>query len=407
MAFGNKILGFGVRIANEAGDALDEVKDDLDDVTEKAADAGREVGNFGGKLFETAEAGGNAEQALRGTSDILTFMGEQFGVSLGPLQGWSAAMADLGGGVEGVLKGGPALIGQIKNIPGALGPAIAGTWSYVAALIAQAAAFIVANAPLLLLIGGIALLAGGIVLLIKNWDTITEKVPILGQAFDAAKAVVIEAKDKVVGAFQAVVDFLKNHWPEIAVLISGPFAPIVLLATDAFGVRSALTGAFDAVLKYLQGLPGDVKSAATDIGKAMLGGLQDGLSGTFGFVTEVGNALLSALKKMVNIAIIDPINAALEFDIGGSILGKDFKVHINPPDIPHLAAGGIVTRPTLALIGEAGPEAVVPLSGPNAPKGFGGVTVVIQALDARSFEDWLNRGGGDVLVEHLNRRRAA
>ena len=33
-----------------------------------------------------------------------------------------------------------------------------------------------------------------------------------------------------------------------------------------------------------------------------------------------------------------------------------------PPKIPMLAKGGIVTRPTLAMIGEAGPEAVVPLS---------------------------------------------
>jgi hypothetical protein len=32
-----------------------------------------------------------------------------------------------------------------------------------------------------------------------------------------------------------------------------------------------------------------------------------------------------------------------------------------PPGIPAMAKGGIVTRPTLALIGEAGPEAVVPL----------------------------------------------
>jgi hypothetical protein len=31
------------------------------------------------------------------------------------------------------------------------------------------------------------------------------------------------------------------------------------------------------------------------------------------------------------------------------------------PNIPKLAAGGIVTSPTLALIGESGPEAVVPL----------------------------------------------
>lgn len=37
--------------------------------------------------------------------------------------------------------------------------------------------------------------------------------------------------------------------------------------------------------------------------------------------------------------------------------------------IPAMAAGGIVTKPTLALIGEAGPEAVVPLSGRNAGMG--------------------------------------
>ena len=38
------------------------------------------------------------------------------------------------------------------------------------------------------------------------------------------------------------------------------------------------------------------------------------------------------------------------------------------------ARGGIVTGPTLSLIGEAGPEAVIPLSGPNA-RAIGGVTV--------------------------------
>jgi phage-related minor tail protein len=34
---------------------------------------------------------------------------------------------------------------------------------------------------------------------------------------------------------------------------------------------------------------------------------------------------------------------------------------ITLPRIPQLADGGIVDKPTIALIGEAGPEAVVPL----------------------------------------------
>ena len=45
------------------------------------------------------------------------------------------------------------------------------------------------------------------------------------------------------------------------------------------------------------------------------------------------------------------------------------------PEIPMLAKGGIVNRPTLAMIGEAGPEAVVPLSRGGA--GIGGVNITI------------------------------
>jgi len=36
-----------------------------------------------------------------------------------------------------------------------------------------------------------------------------------------------------------------------------------------------------------------------------------------------------------------------------------------------------VTSPTLAMIGERGPEAVIPLTGPNAGVGMGGTNVTI------------------------------
>jgi hypothetical protein len=50
-------------------------------------------------------------------------------------------------------------------------------------------------------------------------------------------------------------------------------------------------------------------------------------------------------------------------DVGGGELG------FGVPSIPMLANGGIVNSPTLALIGEAGPEAIVPL---NRGSGIGG-----------------------------------
>jgi hypothetical protein len=58
--------------------------------------------------------------------------------------------------------------------------------------------------------------------------------------------------------------------------------------------------------------------------------------------------------------------------------GKGFDV----PNIPMLAEGGIVTSPTLAMIGERGPEAVVPLDRYNG--GGGNIYLTVQSLDPQS-----------------------
>jgi hypothetical protein len=58
------------------------------------------------------------------------------------------------------------------------------------------------------------------------------------------------------------------------------------------------------------------------------------------------------------------------------------------PKIPALADGGIVTGPTLALIGEAGPEAVIPL---DRAGGMGGnnITINVQGADPNAVVDAL------------------
>jgi phage-related minor tail protein len=59
--------------------------------------------------------------------------------------------------------------------------------------------------------------------------------------------------------------------------------------------------------------------------------------------------------------------------------GKGFSV----PKIPMLAEGGIVRSPTLAMIGERGPEAVVPLSRGG---GVGNVTINVNGGVSTSAE---------------------
>jgi hypothetical protein len=83
--------------------------------------------------------------------------------------------------------------------------------------------------------------------------------------------------------------------------------------------------------------------------------------------------------------------------------GKGFEM----PQIPMLAAGGIVTSPTLAMIGEKGPEAVIPLSGPNAGGGMGGtnVTIHVNGGDPQSVVDALRtymRQNGSIPIRTSN-----
>ena len=58
------------------------------------------------------------------------------------------------------------------------------------------------------------------------------------------------------------------------------------------------------------------------------------------------------------------------------------------PNIPMLAAGGIVTGPTLAMIGEAGPEAVIPLDRMGS-MGGNNVTINVQGADPNAVVDAL------------------
>ena len=75
--------------------------------------------------------------------------------------------------------------------------------------------------------------------------------------------------------------------------------------------------------------------------------------------------------------------------------GKGFSFNI--PEIPRLASGGIVTSPTVAMIGERGPEAVVPLN----KGGVGGITINILG-PTYGFDDF-ERKVGEAIVDGVRR----
>jgi hypothetical protein len=92
-----------------------------------------------------------------------------------------------------------------------------------------------------------------------------------------------------------------------------------------------------------------------------------------GEIIDVFHVLIDVYNTVANIAM-KPIKFSINA-VGSAVSGFTSAVSSL---IPHFASGGIVTSPTVALIGEAGPEAVVPLSGSRGGALGGGINVYIQ-----------------------------
>ena len=182
-----------------------------------------------------------------------------------------------------------------------------------------------------------------------------------------ALGVAIFAAYKKFETFRNIVDgvfnFIKNNWPLLLAIITGPFGLAVY-----------------AIIKFknsIIGILSGIKTVAT--------GIFDGIVGAY---KSVMNTVLGLMESGINKAI-SGLNAALDAVDKGAGPLVNFG-EIPNVSIPRLADGGIVTAPTLALIGEAGPEAVIPL---NRAGGMGGntITINVQGADPNAVVQALQR----------------
>jgi hypothetical protein len=202
--------------------------------------------------------------------------------------------------------------------------------------------------PIGLVVTAIGLLVAGLILAYNNSETFRN---ILNKVFDAVKQVVDFLRP--IGA--AYFDGLKLAFNAIKTVLSG-YAKIVMGVFDAFKtvydfLKPITSKAFDGIKAAFDVIKKPVDLLITALRKA---------KELFQWFTSIGGG-----KNTPTVAI-GPTTP-------GTGLPPGFKV---PKSVPRMAAGGIVRSPTLALIGEAGPEAVVPLSGRNAGMGM---TINVQA----------------------------
>lgn len=129
-----------------------------------------------------------------------------------------------------------------------------------------------------------------------------------------------------------------------------------------------------------------------NIVNSVFGFIKTAVSGSIDVIKGYFSTLLGFYKSIFNgvATLWNNTVGKLSFKVPGwvpGLGGKGFDV----PNIPMLAEGGIVTRPTLAMIAEGGqPEAVIPLS-KLGNMGGGNMYVTIQGGDPNAIVDALRR----------------
>lgn len=196
------------------------------------------------------------------------------------------------------------------------------------------------NWPILIAIAAIGSIIAIGVLLYKHWDVI--------------KAKAIEVWNGIKAKFEEFKNWLGNifatDWSQRFGFM-GNILNTFLSSTK--GIFNSVKQIFNGIIDFVAGVFTGNWSRAWKGVKDIFGGIMNGLG-------SVIKAPLNAVISLINGAIsgLNKISVSIPSWVPG-VGGKNFGVNI--PKIPMLAKGGIIDSPTLAMVGEAGKEAVVPL----------------------------------------------
>ena len=250
----------------------------------------------------------------------------------------------------------------------------------------------------------------------------------MGEFKESVGAAVFPIVDKLLPAFKSVADFVTNNTTLVVTLgaVIGGLAIAIIAVNAATTAWAATTKAFQAIQAAFNAVMAlnpiflmavaiaaiiaifIVLQAKFDIFGKAVDGIKTGFMAWWGVVqfvfgavktgfaelatlgAAIFNGIGGAFKGVIN-AVISGLEGGLNFAIKGlniilDGIDKAAGPWVNFGEIPNvklprLAEGGIVTGPTIAMIGEAGPEAVIPLNRAGG-MGMGGNTINITVTSA-------------------------
>lgn len=250
------------------------------------------------------------------------------------------------------------------------------------------------------------------------WATATKAVgTVLTTAWNAVKTAAgtiwTAIKDAVTKPIQDASTALQKAWNDLKAF-AGQVWNAILAAVQT--PINAIEGVITAVVKAINSAVASVKSAI-----AAVTGIYNSVKGVVG---DIGSAIGHAANA-ANVALGGQSAPSTPTSTAANVATQTTASALPPAllrslGIGHYATGGIVTHPTLAMIGEAGPEAVLPLSkypiqgGPVTPlpSGMGQSQVVIQVtgntfLSRHDMQSFVEDNIMPAMVSVLRRRGVA
>lgn len=181
---------------------------------------------------------------------------------------------------------------------------------------------------------------------IAIWDGIKVFFIII---WDVLKNVVITTVNVFGAIFSTIYNIFATPFQTAFNVVRGIFNS---LRTIVSSVVSSIAGTFQKVINAIVSPIRTAVNTAKGILNTLSGAINTVVSGVGSAIGNMFVSAVNAIKSTINNYLISPINSAM------GILSK-LGIKIS---IPYLATGGIIDGATLAVVGEAGREAVVPMT---------------------------------------------
>lgn len=187
--------------------------------------------------------------------------------------------------------------------------------------------------------------------------------------------------------FSKLGSWFGERWNDVTNALANVSAWFGNTFTSAY---NAVKNAFSSIGSFFSGVWSTVQSIFVNAGQKV----GSAVGGAF---RSAVNAVLGTIENVVN-GFIGMINGVLDTVRG--LPGLGWVGSVGYVSLPRLARGGIVDSPTVAMIGEAGKEAVVPLENTGFIQTLGRVvsSAVVNAMAGVSPQGGFS-GDGDIVIQ--------